>query len=181
MAEPNAGNVVYGAGTLYIAPLASVEPTSVSSAWDAAWTKLGYTDAGSTFSYQLAVTAIDVAEELNTLKWIPSGLTADVAFALAEMTKRNLSVALNGGIVTADGTDTTFEPPDLGSEVRVMIGWDAANGLERWIYRQCLQSGNVQLARQKTAKAMLPVQFNLEKPNTGQRMFKVWFSGQLND
>lgn len=180
MPEPSQANVRYGAGTLYIAALGSTEPTSISTAWDQAFIKLGFTEAGSTFTYTPAVTALDVAETYDIIKNIVTGRTMKLAFSLAEMTYTHLVAALNGGVVAAPGGNVTFEPPDLGSEVRVMFGWDSLDLQERWIFRQCFQTGAVAIARQKTAKYLLPVDFTLEAPATGLKPFKAFFTSSLD-
>lgn len=166
-----------GPGYLYIGALGRVEPTDLATAWtavDAGWVALGYTDDGSEFDYQLNVDQVEVAEELDPISNQVTGRVSSVKFALAQMTKTNLVASMNGGVVTTGAGIVTFEPPDLGTEVRVMLGFEAEDHTERWVYRQCFQTGSLAITRQKgAAKATLPVEFTLEKPATGARLFKV--------
>jgi hypothetical protein len=173
-------------GALYVAAIGSTEPTTVSSAWDAAWYPLGYTDTGSVFNYNISVGNVEVAEQLDVFARVTEGRDATVEFSLAETTKRNLQLVFNGGVLTApDGQNWSFEPPDLGSETRVMLGWDAnptvASNDLRWIFRQCLQTGSLAYENRKgTQKSNTPGTFGLEVPATGAKILKIMGSGLFN-
>lgn len=186
MADFNAAAVRFGKpGKLYIAPIGTTEPTTVSAAWPAGWVPLGYTDEGSAFNYEISTDNVEVAEELDVLARVTTGRDASVEFALAEITNRNLNIAFNGGIVAGDGLAWSFEPPDLGSETRVMIGWDAlptvgSNDL-RVIFRQCLQGGSLGLENRKGAtKSTISANFQLEKPASGAKLLKIMGGAALN-
>lgn len=147
---------------------------------------LGYTAEGSVFNSELSTENVEVAEELEALAVATTGRVSSVEMALAEITNRNLNIAFNGGsIITPDGANWTFEPPDLGSETRVMLGWDAnatvgSNDL-RMVFRQVLQTGSVGLENRKGAtKSTISAKFQLEKPASGSKSFKIWGSGALN-
>ncbi len=186
MADFNAAAVRFGKpGKLFIAPLGTTEPTTVTAAWGAGWIPLGYTDEGSAFNYEVSTDNVEVAEELDVLARVTTGRDASVEFALAEITKRNLNIAFNGGIVLGDGLAWSFEPPDLGTETRVMIGWDsmpvAANNDLRIIFRQCLQGGSIGLENRKGAtKSTISANFQLEKPATGAKILKIMGAAVLN-
>lgn len=128
---------------------------------------------------------MEVAEELDILARTVTGRDASVEFALAELTKKNLSIAFNGGLVVGDGLAWTFEPPALGSETRVMLGWDAnptvASNDLRFIFRQCLQGGSLGIENRKGAtKSTISVNFQLEKPSAGGTILKILGAGALN-
>ena len=192
MVDFHAAAVRFGKpGKLYIAPLesapgvATTEPTAVDDAWPTGWVPLGYTDEGSVFNYELSVDNVEVAEELDPIARVTTGRDASVEFALAELTYRNLTIAFNGGIVAGDGLEWEFEPPDLGNEQRVMVGWDASfdpltNDL-RMIFRRCLQGGSLGIENRKgTTKSVIASTFQLEKPLDGQPLLKIMGSGVLN-
>jgi hypothetical protein len=172
----NASRVIHGLGPgqLRIASLGSSEPVDLSTAWPEAWVPLGYTEEGSEFSYELSTEAIEVAEELDPVSTVTVGRNITVAFASAEPTVENLKTALNGGTITTGTGIVTFEPPDLGTEVRVMIGFETEDAKARYVWRQCFQTGTVSIQRRKgAAKATLPMEFTVEKPATGGKPFKV--------
>lgn len=186
MADFNAAAVRFGKpGKLYIAPLGTPEPASVTAVWPAGWVPLGYTDEGSAFNYEISTDNVEVAEELDVLARVTTGRDASVEFAMAEITYRNLTIAFNGGIIVGDGTAWSFEPPDLGNETRVMIGWDAmpmpASNDLRCIFRQCLQGGSLGLENRKGAtKSTIAANFQLEKPANGAKLLKIMGGAVLN-
>ncbi len=166
-----------GPGYLYIAPLGTTEPSDLATAWasvSANWVALGYTAEGSEFSYALATDNVEVAEELDPISVQTTGRTATLSFSLSEVTATNLKRALNGGTITTGSGIVTFEPPDLGSEVRTMLGFESEDHTERWVFRQCFQTGTMKIARKKgAANAVMAVEFSLEKPATGSKLFKA--------
>jgi hypothetical protein len=134
---------------------------------------MGYTSEGSTFSYAIDSSPIEVAESLLPVRTMTTGVTLTLAFALAEVTALNVQIALNGGVLTlpTPGQGENFVevvPPRAGQEVRIAIGWDRDDGLERMIFRQCIQTGTVDVARQKAPNlSTLPTTFTVELPPGG--------------
>ncbi|MDP8971149.1 MAG: hypothetical protein M3N52_11785 [Actinomycetota bacterium] len=194
MVDFNAAAVRFGKpGILRIAPLGTPEPAAGTpvgsldhnSTWPAGWIPMGYTDEGSVFNYEISTENVEVAEELDILARVTTGRDASIEVALTEITKRNLHAAFNGGVVLGDGTAWTFEPPDLGTETRVMLGWDAlrvtANNDLRIIFRQCLQGGSLGLENRKGAtKSTISATFQLEKPSSGAKILKISGAAALN-
>lgn len=183
-------NVVSGAGTLYAAPIGTTEPTSVTGAWAAGWVPLGYTEKGSTFDLKPTVEKITPEEVYWPIRNVVTAYDGHVQFNMAEPTFQNWMLALNNGIGTSqtaathgsnpDGS-TWVEPPAIGTEQRVMLGWDSLNEgtttgavQGRLIIRQCFQTGQVKTARQKGNKiATIDVDFELELPDTGLQPFRL--------
>jgi hypothetical protein len=173
-------------GLLRVAAIGAPEPTTVTGPWDPDfWYPLGYTAEGSTFNYNISMDNVEVAEELDVFARVATGRDASVEVALAEMTKKNLILAFNGGVVEGDGTAWSFEPPDLGNETRIMLGWDAlrvtANNDLRFIFRQCIQGGSLGVENKKGAiKQTLSMNFMLEKPLSGLKVLKIFGPASLN-
>lgn len=203
MAPFSPGSVEIGPGTLYAAPIGTTEPTAVTGAWGAGWVALGYTDSGSTVSSQITTDQVTVEEEVDPILNAVTGRVITQTFSLAEQTAKNMLIALNAGVGTpgtgtglvaattgtnADGS-IWVEPPVPGTEVRIMLGWDAApkgatsgvaNAFGRWIGRQCLQTGNLQMTRRKgNNKVLYTCTFTLEKPATGLNPFRQIFPASL--
>lgn len=165
MAVGNPLAVRVGPGKLYIAPIGTVEPTDLETAWDNDWIPLGYTDTGSEFVFDQTFEDVVVAEELEPVEIIQTARQTTVNFALAELTAANMQRALNGGTINTPTGLITFEPPSVGSFVDSMIGWEADDGLERWVFRRCRNVGSVNLPRRKGAdKAVLPMSMRVLKP-----------------
>ncbi len=172
MGNPN--KVKVGAGLLYIGPVGVAEPTDLTTPWatvDARWVPIGYTDTGHEFSSQPAFEAIEVAEELSPIRYEQSNTNETVTFAAAELTVTNLTYAFNGGTVTTlSGAVVKYEPPAIGSATRAALGWASDDGTERWVFRKCVQAGNVQIARRKSPqKALIAMEFRLEVVGSGVR------------
>lgn len=165
-------------GYLWWAPAGTAEPTHTvagsvfTDAWPVGFLLLGATEEGSNFSFQTTTEQITVAEFLDPLKYVSTGRSGSIAFALASITATNMKRALNGGTITTTGTGATtmsaYTPPVLGAEVRCVIGWESQDSTERLIAYQTFNTGQVSVQRRKgAAKATLPVEFGLEVPASG--------------
>jgi len=169
--------VSLGPGYLLIAPLGSAEPEDLTAAWPSAWGKIGYTEEGSSFAQEVSSENVAVAEELDPIDSAPTGRTGSVSFASAEVTVQTLKRAMNGGVITTGAGFKTFEPPELGEELYVMLGFESEDGLERWVWRKGKQTGSVEMARRKGAtKTSVSNTFTLYKPDDGKRFFKSMIS-----
>lgn len=163
------GNVVLGPGRLWVAPLGTTEPASASAALDAAFVAVGYTEDGNVFESELTSEPIEVAEELDAIKYENTRRLNRLSFQMAEATRRNLILALAGGVQA--NNSAPVEPTNLSDVVAVMMVWDsdetpgATNA--RWLFRQAKPSGTISIAHRKAPqKALIPVTFNLEKPSS---------------
>lgn len=174
-ATGTSGNVTTGPGWLYVAPLATTDPTTGASAvLPSAWQEIGYTDAGNTFTTDITSEAIEVAEEVDELRKVQAKRVTTVAFAMAETTRRNMLLALGAGLPTPAAQTDPFEPPELDSLLSVKIVFEAVTGA-RWLFRSCAPSGQISIANQKAPqKRLIAVTFNLEVPSGGLQPFKVW-------
>jgi hypothetical protein len=168
----NTSEVLLGPGLLYVAPVATSDPTSASATLPSAWREVGYTDEGTVIDIAYTNEAIPVAEEFDPIRYVTTGREFSLGFSMKQTSRRNLALALNVG---ADATNngTSFEPPAPGAEVRVKMALVTEEGA-MWVFRQCFQGGNLQISRQKAPNvSLLPVQFRLEKP-TGLQPFFVF-------
>lgn len=172
----NVKNVKVGPGRLWIGAVGVAEPANAVTAKKfstseieaiAGLVPVGYTEEGSTFSISPGVENIEVAEEKTPIAHYMSTLEYTLEFAFAEMTARNLKVALNGGTITTASGLITFDPPSANDEpVRSCFFWESDDRTERMIWRQAYQSGDVAIARQKGPdKATIPASFMLEVPD----------------
>lgn len=161
-----------GPGTLYIAALESTEPDDLDTPWDNAWVALGYTKEGSNFVFDQTFEDVVVAEELEPVAVLQTARSINVNFALSELTAANMQRAFNGGTIDTGVGILTFTPPPAGDYTVVMIGWEAEDGLERWVFRRCIQAGSVDIARRRAPdQATVPMSFRVMKP-TGASSFK---------
>ncbi len=166
-------------GFLFYAPLGTAEPTHAvtgsvfSDVWPTAWLALGATEEGSNFTFTTSTEMIEAAEFYDPIKYVSTGRTGSIGFALLSITAANTRRALNGGALTTTGTlgttMTTYTPPAVGAEIRCMIGWESQDSTERLVCYQCFNTAGITIARRKgAAKATLPVEYSLELPSGGQ-------------
>lgn len=176
----NAAALSLGPGWLYWAPLGTALPIDRTTALDAAYQRIGYTDEGSELSFEISSESVEVAEELDPVFTRTTGRNGSLTFAMAENTVRNLTLAFNGGTVASVGTgDFSYEPPEPGQEVRRILVWESEDAQERWVYPQVFQAGSVTMSRRKGAtKTTIPAQFKLEKPAAGGAPFKAFYAGE---
>jgi len=173
MSVGNVESLSLGPGVLYVAPVGSSEPSDLSTAWPAAWKLIGYTDEGSSLDFEAKYEDVEVAEEVEPVKTVLSSRSASLSFAMAEVTARNLSIAMNGGTITTAAGVTTFTPPDPSAQRELALGFESDDGQERWIFRKTKQSGKTSLKRRKGAdKTTIPVEMKVLKP-TGTDAWKV--------
>lgn len=176
-------NVHIGPGRIYVASVGTAEPANASTALPSAWTPIGYTEDGSAFTTEVTRAEIEVAEELDPIKYVATKRVSSLQFQMAETTRKRLVLALGGGVVTTED-GTYYEPPDPGTDVAVMIVWDSNEdptvvdgdgiGNRRMLFRQCRPSGPIVIPRRKApAKSLLPVTFNIEKPS-GLRPYRIF-------
>jgi hypothetical protein len=173
MASPVVGKdpttISIGSGALYIAPLGTSEPASLSLAFPSTWVPIGYTEKGTTFTRAVTAADVDVAEEYYSVDVIITAYKITVDFAFSQMTAQNYYWAMNGGTITTNLGDVFFDPPAAGTETAVMIGWTSTALDEAYIWRQCLQVGATATSRQKVLpQALIPVSFELMKPASKQ-------------
>ena len=176
LTQYNPAAISVGPGVLYIAPVGAVEPTTVSSTYDAAFVPIGYTDAGHTFTYDNQTADVPVAESLDPILVVPTGRVITIAFAFAEISAKHLQSAIGGGTITTSGGTTIFNPPAIGVQAGVCLAWDSFDQTERMLWRNCIATGSVAVARQKApAKATLPASFRALQPTNPALQPFTWF------
>lgn len=179
-----------GPGYLFIAPLASTEPTNTvtgsvfTDSWPAAWIPLGATEDGTEITYGSTVEAANVAEFFDPIAYYTTERHGSLTFNLANFALSNFRRALNGGtaaLTATSGTGATslftVEPPTPGAEVRCMVGWESQTNDVRVVARQCIQGGDLTVAARKSpALGVIPCTFQMEKPSSAQP-FTIWGAG----
>ena len=174
----NAAALSLGVGELWWAPLGTPLPADLNDTLNAAFKRIGYTEEGSEFSYELSSDPVEVAESLDPVFYRTTGRNGTVTFAMAENTVRNLTLAFNGGKVTRTASGAiAYEPPEPGTEVRRVLVFQSEDNQERWVFPQVFQGGSVSMARRKGAdKVTIPAEFRLEKPALGGAPFKAYYA-----
>lgn len=173
----NVNALALGPGILKTAVLGSAEPVSLVAAWDGAWADLGYTFTGHVFKFTTESEEVEVAEELLPVLEVDVKQVGSVVFTSAEVTATNLQRAQNGGTILTPGGYVTFEPPLPGATGFRMYGWQSSDGSERFVWRKCKNTGDMEINRAKGAdKAGIPFELKLLSPGSGIPAWKWWGS-----
>lgn len=165
----------FGAGWLLWAPLSTSLPANTVAGsvftddWPVGWVLLGITREGHEFSYEIETEEVEAAEYLDPVATVTTGRTSGLSFDLMQLHLTNLKRMLNGGSLSTSGSGTTllstYKPPQVGEEVRCMLGWESTDNTERLVAEQAFQVGSLTVNRRKGAdNASLPVEFRFE-PN----------------
>jgi hypothetical protein len=166
-----------GPGRVYYAPLGTTIPTitaaasKIAATWSA-WVQVGSTDAGITYTESADTADITVAESLYPIRTVTTSKSSRIAFTMNEISDLNWKLAMNGGTATVTGTGatklTTYVPPLVGAEVRVMLAFIDNLDTEAIVWPQVFNVGSVEYVRGNyETKAGLSVEFNAEIPATG--------------
>jgi hypothetical protein len=166
-----------GPGRIYYAPLGTAIPaitaaaSKITATWTS-WVQVGSTDAGITYTESVETADITVAESLYPIRTVVTGKSSRVAFTMNEIHDLNWKLAMNGGTATSSGATvtklTTYVPPLVGAEVRVMLAFVDNLDTEAIVWPQVFNVGSVEYVRGTyETKAGLSVEFNAEIPATG--------------
>jgi hypothetical protein len=170
----NDNAVRLGPGVIFFATdLAAVEPTDVTTPWAAAWVQAGPTQNGNEVVYTVNSDPVRIAERIQEIKNVVTSTEMVMSFDLAQTTARNMQIALNGGTIATTAGVTTFEPPLKPGETRLKIGWEADDGLERYIFRKAFNVGGLTLTHRPGADyGVIPMQFRIESAGGTTRPWK---------
>lgn len=96
---------------------------------------------------------------------VPSSTTFKIATTAGGTSVDFVADGSLGTVVKVADRIVTFDPPDLAQSItRVNFLWVSDTGAEAWIFRKCLQTGTVEMARKKTpTKTTIPMEFRVEK------------------
>jgi hypothetical protein len=180
-----------GPGLIRYAPLGTAIPTFTAAAnkvvgtWTS-WIAVGSTDEGITYSESTDTENVEAAESAYPVRTITTSKSGTAAFSMNEIDDLNWKLACNGGTITTSGTGATkinaYVPPLVGSEVRVMLGFQSQDDDEVIIWPQVFNGAGFETARGTlAAKHLLPVTFNVELPDPAvlTTPYKRWTTGSL--
>jgi len=183
-------NIIKEPGFLFLAPLATAEPTHVAAGstydadtWPAAWIPTGPTQEGSTFASTQNIEPIRAAELFDAVAYSVTEMTTTLAFVMMNYTLHNLRRAMNAptsAISTVSGTGATLssklEPPEPEAIIRCMVGWESLDHTLRLVGRQCINGGEMQSSFGRGTAAGIATTWSFERPAAG-KAFAVYGAG----
>lgn len=170
----NPNQLVMGPATIYVGAFGATEPTDANvntTPAASAWTDIGGTDGGATFSVDPKFTTFQVDQIVDTPGARLTSRDIMVTTVMSEVTLANLATALNTTVGATGANYATFEPNygQFASQVPyiaiILDGWAPsatnvnANFRRRVILRKVLQTGKVEPAYAKDKQSGLAVQF----------------------
>lgn len=169
-------------GFLFSALLLSTEPTHTAAgssydldAWPVAWVPWGPTAEGSVFGYNTNLEPIRVAELFDPVAFSITETGATLAFAVTNFTLQNIARLMNAPsslVTTVSGTGVTLsskvEPPDSDQIINRMIGWESLDHTMRFVGRQAINGGEMQINLARGAAANIASTWSFQRPTTGK-------------
>lgn len=161
-------NLIQGPGTLYHGAFGASEPSdaTVGTAPSAStWTDVGGTEGGVTLSVNQEYAELIVDQLVDTPERRITKRETALATSMAEPTLSNLSLALNGGTVTASSGYSTYDPDTTTSATQptysalLFDGFAPSSLNRRVVGRKMLQVDAVEAAWQKEDKTMFAGRF----------------------
>jgi hypothetical protein len=160
------GSITHPLGTAI--PSITAAASKITATWTS-WVEVGATDEGITYTESTDTSDITVAESLYPIRTVVTGEV--VAYRVHHERDHDLNwvLAMNGGTATSTGATTTklttYVPPLVGAEVRVMLAFVDNLDTEAIVWPQVFNVGSVEYVRGTyDTKAGLSVEFNAEIP-----------------
>lgn len=118
-------------GRILAAPKGSTVPPDTTTAWDAAWSDLGYTDEkGVVFSKKDTKTPIKAWQSISPVRFVLTDRDIHLAFVMEQWNKKTLAVWSNEGLgaVVANGAVSgeyklSFSPNPKDQEMMIGVEW----------------------------------------------------------
>lgn len=166
MATKTAEEIVVGAnGSLYVGPVGSTVPASISVALGADWTELGFTtEDGVKWVDGKTLKSIRAWQSFYDLRRIVEAKQGSLAFQLLQWNGDNVRFGFGGGTVTESAPgEYRFVPPDAAfiDERALAIEWQDGDKDYRLIFPKGMVSENVETNIVRSDAALLPITFSL--------------------
>lgn len=150
-------------GRVYVAPVGTVAPASISATPAGDWIHLGYTsEDGVTFLDGKTVEPIPVWQSFYPVRRIMTGKEASVSFALMQWNTDTVRLSFGGGTVTEPAPgEYRYTPPTPGpiDERALMVEWEDGDRSYRLVVPRGMVSENVETQLNKGAAGQLPIVF----------------------
>jgi hypothetical protein len=163
-------------GQVWVAPVGTPGPTSVSSALHSAFKDMGFiSEEGVKFTEDRQVEARFSWTSLYPKELVIVGRTATVEFALREFNKRAVEFALEGS-VTSNGAEWKHDAFNAAAVSKALV-IDAADGssLVRLYFPSGVVEADVESGHSRAGSTDLPVAFSSDRATTDP--YTLWRTG----
>lgn len=180
MAGKQTDDIVVGAnGSIFVGPVGTDAPASISDEFGDGWVELGYTDEnGVKFTDTKTITDIPVWQLFYAARKIVASRDFTADFALRQFDADTVTLAFGGGTVTGSGEAFVYTPPspEQIDERALAVEWLDNEKKYRIIIPRGLVSNNVETSVVRSKASDLPITFGV----IGQDSVDPW-SIQTND
>jgi hypothetical protein len=166
MATKTADEIVVGAnGSLYVGPVGSAVPASISVPLGVDWTELGYTtEEGVTWVDGKTMQSIRAWQSFYDLRRIVESKEGSLAFQLLQWNGDNVRLAFGGGTVSEPSPgEYRYTPPapEFIDERALAAEWQDGDKNYRLIFPKGNVSENIETNIVRSGGALLPITFSL--------------------
>lgn len=162
-------------GEIYIAPVGTTLPTTVTGALNAAFVGLGYvTEDGVTFTITPEIQEIMAWQSRQPVRRELISQAVAASFSLLQWNESTVPFAFGGGSVTnPSGSNYRYELPTSGALDERACVIDAVDGsiTERFILPRCSVTDGVETSRVRTGAGLLPITLAGSQPSDGSTAF----------
>lgn len=180
-------NLIAGPAVLYTGAFGATEPTDAlvgSSPSASAWTDAGGTQDGVEMTIDRDFLEMDVDQLVDMPGRRLTKRDYQVKTNLAEPTLANLSVAMNGGTVTASAAFQTYDPDDTVAATQptykaiILDGYApqtvaAATMRRRFVIRKVLSIESIESSYKKDEMTLVPVTFGAHYVSASIKPFRI--------
>ena len=162
----NADEIVIGSnGSIYVAPVGSAVPASISTPLDSDWSELGYvTEEGVTWVDGKTLGAVRAWQSFYDLRRFVESKEGSAAFQLMQWNRDTVLFSFGGGDITEPVPGDfrfTPAPPEELDERMLAVEWQDGDRNYRLTFPKGMVSENVETNIVRTAAGLLPITFSL--------------------
>lgn len=164
MPGQSTSEIVIGAnGKVLVAPVGTVAPVDIATAWAAAWVDLGFlSEDGVSFSNSRTTERVNVWQMFNAARYFVTEEETTASFTLRQWSRVTVPLAFGGGTITTTAGPPAhymYEPPTAGTidERAVGIEWVDGTKIYRLILKKVMVTDAVETSFTKSGPADLPI------------------------
>ena len=163
MAKSTSQIVVGANGSVFAAPVGTVAPVDVATAWIAAWVDLGYTNEdGVTFRDSQTTEPINVWQMFYPARFIVTGHETSASFVIRQWSKDTIVKAFGGGTVTTTAGPPAhylYTPPTPGTIAEFALGveWVDGSNIFRLVMPRVMVTEGIETNLTKASASDLPI------------------------
>lgn len=163
---------------IYIAPVSTTEPATVSASLNGAFTSaLGYvTEEGISLTDGKEVTPIGAMQSFYAVRQLVTAKSFEIVFSLLQWNRETVETAFAGGTWTDMGSsESMYEPPEPSelNEYVLVADWQDGTISNRLVVPRLANISPVTMTLARTSALVLPVTLSLLAPAEGSAAWYI--------